>query len=70
MSSHECANEPLGWGSGVTGSEDQNKVTVTNGDALKNALKGTDPKTIYIKGTIEISSQNMNCELLIMNYEL
>lgn len=50
------ANEPLGWGCGVTGSEDQNKVTVTNGDALKNALKGTDPKTIYIKGTIEISS--------------
>jgi pectate lyase len=49
-------NQPLGWGEDVTGGEDQNKVTVTNGDALKNALKGTDPKTIYIKGTIEISS--------------
>lgn len=49
-------NRPLGWGSGVTGSENANKVTVTTRDALEKAMKGTAPKTIYIKGTIELAS--------------
>lgn len=50
------ANKPLGWGAGVTGSGDKNAVTVTSGSALKSALEGTTAKTIYVKGTITITS--------------
>ncbi|MBQ6681869.1 MAG: hypothetical protein IJM78_06530 [Prevotella sp.] len=50
------ANKPLGWGASVTGSGDKNPVTVTSSSALKSALEGTTAKTIYVKGTITITS--------------
>lgn len=51
-------NQPVGWGTVdglVTGSEDENPVTVTTLQELKDAMKGTDKKTIYIQGTIEFT---------------
>ena len=51
-------NQPIGWGTVdgfVTGSEDENPVTVTTLQELKAAMTGTDKKTIYIKGTIEFT---------------
>jgi pectate lyase len=48
-------NVPIGWatiGEGVTGSNDENPVTVETREALIAALAGTTPKTIYVKGTI------------------
>lgn len=49
-------NQPLGWGENVTGSDDQNKVTVTTASELKKALESEGKKTIYLKGQIELSS--------------
>lgn len=51
-------NKPLGWATvdgSITGSNDQNAVTVTTLSELKNQFKGTDKKTIYIKGEIEFT---------------
>ncbi|MCD8297965.1 MAG: chromophore lyase [Prevotella sp.] len=48
-------NEPVGWGTvdgTITGSEDENPVTVTTLAGLKSALSGTGKKTIFIKDTI------------------
>lgn len=53
-------NAPVGWGTvggSITGSGDNNSVTVTTMDQLKNALAGTDAKTIYVKGTLTTTSQ-------------
>lgn len=51
MSTHD-KNQPIGWGASVTGSEDENQVTVTTLDELTAALTGTDKKTIIVSGTI------------------
>lgn len=49
-------NKPIGFGQGITGSNDGGTmVTVTNQSALIAALDGTDQKTIYVKGTINFS---------------
>lgn len=51
-------NKPLGWATvdgTITGSNDENAVTVTTLSELKNAFSGTDKKTIYIKGEIEFT---------------
>ena len=45
-------NAPIGFGAGVTGSKDENPVTVTNLNELTAALSGKDKKTIYVSGTI------------------
>lgn len=48
-------NKPLGWatvGGSVTGSNDENPVTVTTLDQLRTAMQGTAKRTIYIKGAI------------------
>lgn len=48
-------NAPIGWatvGGKVTGSSDKSTVVVSTLDQLKNALAGTDQKTIFVKGTI------------------
>ena len=49
---------PVGWGTVdglITGSEDENPVTVTTLEELKTAMKGEDQATIYVKGTIEFN---------------
>lgn len=50
------ANNPIGWaavGNKTTGSQDQNTMTVTNFNELKNALNSKENKrTIYISGEI------------------
>ena len=51
-------NKPLGWATvdgSITGSNDQNAVTVTTLSELKSQFTGTDKKTIYIKGEIEFT---------------
>ena len=51
-------NQPVGWGTvdgTITGSDDENPVTVSTLQELKAAMKGTDKKTIYVKGTIEFT---------------
>lgn len=51
-------NQPVGWGTvegGITGSGDENPVTVTTLEELVSAMAGTAPRTIYIKGTIEFT---------------
>lgn len=48
-------NKPLGWGQTVTGSNDENPITVTTRSALISALSGTAAKTIYVKGEIEFT---------------
>lgn len=48
-------NAPLGWatvGGSVTGSNDENPVTVTTLAELRSALSGTEKKTIYVKDEI------------------
>lgn len=53
-------NKPLGWATvdgTVTGSNDENPVTVTTLPELRNALSGTAKKTIYVKGEIEFTGQ-------------
>ena len=46
-------NAPIGWGASVTGSADQNFVTVTTLSELLSALSGTDQGTIIVSGTIK-----------------
>ncbi len=51
-------NVPIGWatvGGSITGSNDENPVTVETKAALVSALSGTTKKTIYVKGTIEFT---------------
>jgi len=51
-------NAPIGWatiGGSITGSNDENAVTVETRSALVSALSGTAKKTIYVKGTIEFT---------------
>lgn len=51
-------NKPLGWATvdgTVTGSNDENPVTVTTRSALISALSGTTARTIYVKGEIEFT---------------
>ena len=48
-------NAPIGFGAAVTGSGDENPVTVTTLNGLKEALAGTDKKTIYVSGSITFS---------------
>lgn len=47
--------KPLGWGASVTGSNDENPITVTNYTEFVNACKVTTNKTIYVKGEISFS---------------
>ncbi len=51
-------NAPLGWatvGGSITGSNDENPVTVETKAEFISALSGTAKKTIYVKGTIEFT---------------
>jgi len=53
-------SKPVGWGSvngTVTGSDDENPVTVTSADELVAALKSNEKKTIYVKGTVTFDKQ-------------
>ena len=49
-------NCPVGFGVNVTGGNGQNVVTVTTQEELRNALAGTEPATVYVKGTISLDS--------------
>ncbi len=51
-------NAPLGWATvdgSITGSNDENPVTVETKADFITALSGTTKKTIYVKGTIEFT---------------
>jgi pectate lyase len=52
-------NAPFGWGTGITGGDGENVVTVETYNDLINAIQpsafNTTKKTIYVKGTIEFS---------------
>jgi Pectate lyase len=51
-------NAPIGWatiGADITGSNDENPVTVKTRAELISELSGTTKKTIYVKGTIEFT---------------
>ena len=53
-------NSPVGWGTyggSITGSKNQNAVTVTTADQLVMALSGTDAKPIYVKGNLTFNGQ-------------
>ncbi|MBR1502481.1 MAG: chromophore lyase [Prevotella sp.] len=53
-------NKPVGWGvvaSAITGSHDENPITVTTVEELASALKSDDKKTIYVKNTITFNKQ-------------
>jgi hypothetical protein len=57
-------NSPVGWGTyggSITGSKNQNAVTVTTADQLVMALSGTDAKTIYVKGKPDVQRPD-DCE--------
>ncbi len=50
-------NAPMGWGTvdgEITGSEDENPILITNYDDLVSNLKGTQKRTLYIQGEIEV----------------
>lgn len=49
-------NRPIGFASGTTGSADADMITVTNESELRNAVKGTNARTVFIKGTVEVGS--------------
>ncbi len=49
------AGKPIGWGEKTTGSQDKNPVVVTTLSELKSALRSASNKTIYIKGSIEVT---------------
>lgn len=49
-------NCPVGFGANVTGGGGQNVVTVTTQEALREVLAGTEPATVYVKGTINLDS--------------
>lgn len=54
------ANKPIGWAAvgNTTGSQDQNKITVSNFTELKNALNSKDSKrTIIISGEITMDQR-------------
>lgn len=51
-------NAPVGWATvngSITGSNDENPITVETKDALVSALSGTAKKTIYVKGEIQFT---------------
>lgn len=53
-------HKPVGWasvGTGTTGSNDENPVTVTSWAEFKNEMKGTDKKTIFISGELKVEGQ-------------
>ena len=50
-------NAPIGWGASVTGSNDENVVTVTTLSELQSALSGTEKKTIVVSGTITFTGR-------------
>ena len=56
LSSYDL-NAPFGFGAGVTGSKDENPVTVTTLAELQAALSGSDKKTIYVDGTITFTGR-------------
>lgn len=49
-------NCPVGFGMNVTGGNGKNVVTVTTQEELRNALAGTEPATVYVKGTITLDN--------------
>ncbi|MBM6991861.1 MAG: chromophore lyase [Prevotella sp.] len=53
-------NKPVGWATvdgSVTGSNNQNAVTVTNITDFLSAMEGTTARTVYVKGTITVTGQ-------------
>ena len=56
VSSPYDMNCPVGFGANVTGGGGQNVVTVTTQEALREVLAGTEPVTVYVKGTINLDS--------------
>lgn len=53
-------NAPIGWGTvggTISGSKDQNVVTVRTADEFVNAMSGTAATTIYVSGTLTFSGQ-------------
>ena len=53
-------NKPVGWAmveGQVTGSDDENPITVTTTEELAAAMKNAEKKTIYVKNTITFNKQ-------------
>lgn len=56
-------NKPVGWAmveGQVTGSDDENPITVTTTEELAAAMKNAEKKTIYIKNTITFNKQTFH----------
>lgn len=47
--------KPIGFGANTTGGNNQNKVVVSTAEQLKDAVSGTNPATIYVKGQITLN---------------
>ena len=48
-------NSSIDFGANTTGGNNQNKVVVSTAEQLKDAVSGTNPATIYVKGQITLN---------------